>query len=114
MATFLGRLVKSFRNAMLYFIVYFFVIWIVAYYLGYLSSREPFTIIFSGFFIILNALCFGFGTEYARLSMKYRKTDFSKARQALRDFTYDVMVDVVANIVVLCVWYLLRLARVFP
>ena len=110
MPGFLKRLFESFRNAIIYSIAYIVVIWLVAYYLGYLGSREPLAVIFNGIFIVLYALCFGFGTEYARLSLKYRNTDFSKARRFVHNFIYAIL----AAVVLYGIEYLLRFAKILP
>jgi hypothetical protein len=110
----LKRLFESFRNVIIYSIVYFVVIWLFASYLGFLSSREPFAVFANGLTMALVALWLGFGTEYARMWMKYRKTDFSRVRQALRDFTYAFIIAILAAATLQLVEYLLRVPKVSP
>ena len=114
MPGFLKRLFESFRNAIIYSIVYFVVILLVVSYFGFLSSREPFAVFANCLTAALLALCFAFGTEYVRMWVKYRNTDFSKVRQALRDFTYAFIIAILAAATLQLAEYLLHVAKVFP
>lgn len=106
----LRRLFESFRNAIIYYIVYLVVILLVASYLGFLGSREPFAVFANGLTMALLALWLAFGTEYVRMWMKYRNTDFSKVRQALHHLIYAILAGALLELVK----YLLRVAKVFP
>jgi hypothetical protein len=60
------------------------------------------------------ALCFAFGTEYVRLSVKYRGTDFSGILHLLRGFIYAFMMAMLAAVVLQALEYFLGVPRLFP
>lgn len=111
---FLKGFFESFRNAVIYSIVYIAVIWVFAYYLGFLGSREPFAVIINGLFIFFLALFFGFGTEYGRLWLKYRNIDFSRVRPNLHELKYALLAAAIMDFAVYLLGYLLRLAKIMP
>lgn len=90
------------------------VIWLFASYFGFLSSKEPFVVFLNGLTIAVLALWVAFGTEYARMWMKYRKTDLSKVRKALRDFTYAFIMAILAAATLQLLVYLWSVAKAFP
>jgi hypothetical protein len=101
---------EAFLRALVYSVVYFVIILLLGTYLRLLGSREIFVMLISGFTIALLALWLGFGTEYVRLWLKYRHTDFSSVRRFLRALIFWFVTSALWDLLI----YLLRVEKVLP